>query len=171
METRQGTEVKSLRVAAWMASLSLVVLAAATVRLAIDSQRSEDIHSLTAHELVWCDANRAMVALAAGTLGLLPDEVLTQELNFSSRVDTSEEPVTALVAFRALREEFLHTPPAQGEGLEYVSGDNREVLTLMGVRSTSQVSRIVDDWVGGLDGGWRHVDARSACAAAYEAFR
>src|SRR5690606_3771747 len=115
-------------------------------------------------------ANRALVALAAQTLELLPSDLESEPLNLSAddpednSADLSD--LTALSALRLLRAVVQDVPPEQFAGIGYPTRRGFENLNVLGPRAHSTANRIADEWLAGLGAGWDHSDALRACLAA-----
>lgn len=157
------------RVAIWIGAASLAVLAA------VAAAEQLRLRLISDDVMVWCDANRALVGLAADTLGILPEDLGARTLNLvgddpdDQVADLSDLSVLdALRLFRAIGGEV---PPQQLEGVGFRTDAGFEDLNVLGPRALDQAGDIVTDWLAELDGGWSHRDARRACLAAEGAFR
>ena len=126
-------------------------------------------------DLVWCDANRALLGLSAETLGLLPEDLVDLPLNVTS--DDSDEDLSdlselsALTALRYLRAVSQEAPPQQFADIGFPTEPGFERFAVLAPRALSGAALIVGEWIGQLDGGWDHPDVSRACTAAAEAFR
>ena len=167
------------KVAIWIGSASLVLVAvlglatfSATDVPFVVEQDGEPI--LADAALVWCDANRALVGLAAQTLDLLPSDLEDRPLdivsddpadNFSNLEGTS-----SLDTFRQPRSVAQDVPPEFLSDFGWSTEDGFETLSLMGLRSQSGAAFVTTEWISGFEGRWDHRDALRACGAAWGAF-
>lgn len=158
------------RAAVWLAAISLGILATVILIEAVGDSTSGEMAVLSDFELVWCDANRSVVALSADTLGLLPEELESRLIDVTA--DDSPEPEadlsedTSLEIFRDLREVARETPSQQFGDIGYDTPDGFEKLSVLGPRATVAAMRIMSDWIDDLDSGWEHEDAVRGCRAA-----
>jgi hypothetical protein len=136
---------------------------------------SETGPKLLDSQLVWCDANLALVSLSAETLDLLSSDLVERSLNVvsddpeDSFADLAE--TSSLSTFRRLRSVTRHVPPFSFEDIGWDTEDGFELWSVLGPRSAGGSEGIANDWLEELDEGWEHVDAERACVAAFEAFR
>ena len=161
----------STKVAVWLVATSLVVLATVALIGLFESRSASTEEALLSDaDLVWCDANRSVVALAAQSLGLLPEDLESRLIDVTAddppeaEADLSED--TSLEILRNLREMAEGTPPQQFADLGYRTPDGFEKLYILGPRAMNAASNITSDWVDDLDSGWGHRDAVRVCKAA-----
>ena len=171
-----GTATK---VAIWIGALSLSAIA--TVQLfdafsgSDEPLNPDETPALLDSQLVWCDANLALVSLSAETLDLLPSDLVDRSLDVvsddpdDSFADLSEK--SALSAFRQMRSVAQNVPPRFFGGIGWDTEDGFEQWSVLGPRSEGGSEGIAEDWLDELDEGWEHVNAEKACVAAFEAFR
>ena len=161
----------STSIAVWIGVSSVAILAAISAyQLFTSISESEE---LTDKELVWCDANRSLVALAAESLGLLPDDLAERPVDVVGDdvdpiADLSDD--TALDIYRQLRELSAEAPPQQFGDIGFPTEEEFETAAILGARSAADASSITSRWLDDLDDGWNHVDAQQSCAAAFAAF-
>lgn len=163
------------RLSHWIGAVALVAIAglAAVIVWVELTGYSPTPMALNQAELVWCDAHRALVALGAQSLDLLPDELASESMNVVSddTDETNEYDSTALQTVRYLREALELTPPAASGDIGISTPGGFESHSVLGVRSVGQAAGITQEWIAGLEGGWEHPHAVVTCRATHEAFR
>ena len=160
----------SAKLALWVIALSLVVLAAEAVY-----DRVEETRVATDVRTVWCDGNRSIIALAAETLGLLPEDLESRLIDLVGD-DPSDQTVdltdrTTLGLFRLFRDLVAQSPPIAFGDLGFPTEGNFEAIDVLGARALSGAARITSDWIEELDDGWNDPSVDRACAAAFGAYR
>ena len=123
---------------------------------------------------MWCDANLSLVALAAETLDLLPDELASGPINVTSddpstpTADLSDD--ASLDILRRLREVARQAPPQQYGDIGIDTSDGFEQWRVLGPRSVNAARGVALAWVASFDSHWGHEDVIRACVAAREGF-
>lgn len=152
-----------------VATASLAVLAWSQVLEAPEAAVMGDV------EVVWCDANRPLVALAAETLGLLPGDLTNRNVNLQGD-DPEDDSVdltglSALSALRRFRSVAQDVPPDLFADIGFPTEQEFESWSVLGPRAHGAAIAIVGEWLERLGGGWDHPDASRACLSAAAAFR
>lgn len=163
----------SLRLAAWLAAIGLLVSAAVDV-LELMTEPHLPQESLSDSSLTWCDANKSLVASSAHSLGLLPESLADRRINLVASDDpksTSDlSGSTAISMLRSLTQVAALIPPESMADIGYRTAELFEKLNILGPRAIAQTSLITDDWLSEYEGGWQDANPARACLAAHEAF-
>lgn len=158
----------------WIGALAIALLGGVTVYEAIESRTQSGFDGeLSDAAVVWCDANRALLALSAESLGLLTPELADRPLNVLS--DDSDDFAdltgeTSLGMFRSLRRVAQETPPAAFGEIGFPTEPGFEPTNILGPRSEIAAAAIGADWLGRHTERWFAPPVVRACEAAKAAF-